>query len=96
MNSTINRDFTEKVLTAYSHIEDPRLKSIVSILIKHLHACIKEMRLSDEEWKFTWNFMERMAEKTSPVRNEFLLLADVIGVSQLIETINHEEPRPTR
>lgn len=36
--------------------------------------------------------MERMAEKTSPVRNEFLLLADVIGVSQLIETLNHEQP----
>ena len=92
MNTLDNRDFTGKVLTAYSHIEDPRLKSIVSLLIKHLHACVKEMKVSDEEWEFAWDFMERMAEKTSPVRNEFLLLADVIGVSQLIETLNHEQP----
>ena len=92
MNSIDNRDFTGKVLTAYSRIEDPRLKSIVSLLIKHLHACVKEMKVSDEEWEFAWDFMERMAEKTSPVRNEFLLLADVIGVSQLIETLNHEQP----
>jgi catechol 1,2-dioxygenase len=92
MNSIDNRNFTRKVLTAYYHIEDPRLKSIVSLLIKHLHACVKEMKVSDEEWEFAWDFMERMAERTSPVRNEFLLLADVIGVSQLIETFNHEQP----
>ena len=66
MNAVDNRDFTGKVLTAYSHIEDPRLKSIVSLLIKHLHACVKEMKVSDEEWEFAWDFMERMAEKSSP------------------------------
>lgn len=92
MNATPGRELTEKVLKAYSNIEDPRLKSIVSLLIKHLHACVEEMKVSDEEWEFAWDFMERMAEKTSHVRNEFLLLADVIGVSQLIETLNHEEP----
>ena len=52
MNTIVNREFTGKVLTAYSHIEDPRLKSIVSLLIKHLHACVKEMKVSDEEWEF--------------------------------------------
>src|SRR5208283_328252 len=36
--------------------------------------------------------MERMATKTGPERNEYLLLADVIGVSQLIETLNHDKP----
>lgn len=85
-------DITERVLDAYSNIENPRLKSIVSVLIKHLHACVKEMQVTDKEWEFAWDFMERMAAKTSPERNEFLLLADVIGVSQLIETLNHDKP----
>jgi catechol 1,2-dioxygenase len=49
---------TEKVLNAYSNIENPRLKSIVSILIKHLHACVKEMKVTDNEWEFAWDFME--------------------------------------
>ena len=62
------------------------------MLIKHLHACVKEMKLTDEEWEFAWDFMERMAAITGPERNEFLLFADVIGVSQLIETLNHEKP----
>ena len=85
-------EITERVLNAYSQIENPRLKSIVSLLIKHLHACVVEMKVTDKEFEFAWDFMERMAAKTSPERNEFLLLADVIGVSQLIETLNHDKP----
>ena len=61
-------------------------------MIKHLHACVKEMKVTDDEWEFAWDFMERMAAITGPERNEFLLFADVIGVSQLIETLNHEKP----
>ncbi len=52
---------TEKVLRAYSNIENPRLKFIVSVLIKHLHACVNEMKVTDDEWEFAWDFMERMA-----------------------------------
>lgn len=85
-------DFTERVLNAYSNIENPRQKFVVSQLIKHLHACVKEMRPTDQEFEFAWNFLERMAAKTGPERNEFILLADVIGVSQLIETLNHDKP----
>jgi catechol 1,2-dioxygenase len=85
-------DFTERVLNAYSNIENPRQKFVVSQLIKHLHACVKEMRPTDQEFEFAWNFLERMAAKTGPERNEFILLTDVIGVSQLIETLNHDKP----
>jgi catechol 1,2-dioxygenase len=87
-----DKGFTEKVLKAYANIEDPRLKFIVAVLIKHLHACVTEMKVTDEEWEFAWDFMRRMAAITGPERNEFLLFGDVIGVSQLIETLNHEEP----
>jgi catechol 1,2-dioxygenase len=85
-------DITERVLKAYSNIENPRLKFIVLQLIKHLHACVKEMRPTDQEFEFAWGFLERMARKTGPERNEFLLLADVIGVSQLIAALNHDRP----
>ena len=87
-----DQGFTEKVLKAYAKIEDPRLKFIVAVLIKHLHACVKEMQPTDEEWEFAWDYMRRMAAITGLERNEFLLFGDVIGVSQLIETLNHEEP----
>lgn len=87
-----DRSLTEKVLNAYSHIDNPRLKLIVADLIMHLHAYVKETKVTDDEWEYAWDFMKRMADMTGPERNEFILLADVIGVSQLIETLNHEEP----
>jgi len=45
------RTFTEKVLNAYSKIEDPRLRCIVSTLVKHLHACVTELKVTDLEWE---------------------------------------------
>ncbi|HTU89392.1 MAG TPA: dioxygenase [Gemmataceae bacterium] len=81
---------TEKAVLSYSAIEDARLREVLGSLIRHLHECVRETRLTEQEWEFAWTFMKRMAEFTSDARNEFLLLADVIGVSQLIELIGHE------
>jgi catechol 1,2-dioxygenase len=85
-------DFTQRVLSAYARIDNPRLRSIVLNLIQHLHAIVNEIKPTDQEFEFAWDFMGRMAAKTGPERNEFLLLADVIGVSQLVESLNHDKP----
>lgn len=82
--------FTDRVLRAYSQIEDRRLRTLVLSLIRHVHAYAKDVALTDEEWEFAWTFMARMG--AVPDRNEFLLLGDVIGLSQLVETLNHERP----
>ena len=85
-----DRGLTDRVLKLYSSIEEPRLRSLVLALIRHLHAYVGETKLTDQEWEFAWNFMGRMA--AVPDRNEFLLAGDVLGVSQLIETLNHDRP----
>src|SRR5208337_2926840 len=76
---------TERAVEADSQIENPRLREVMAALIRHLHALVKEVRLEEQEWEFAWDFMARMARFTGPERNEFLLLGDVIGISQLIE-----------
>ncbi|MDX2163892.1 MAG: dioxygenase [Gammaproteobacteria bacterium] len=88
-------NFTDKVLRAYASIENPRSKELIQVLIKYLHAYVKETHLSAEEWEFTWDYLAKMAKFTHEDRNEFLLLADVLGVSQLIETLNHQRPENT-
>jgi catechol 1,2-dioxygenase len=88
--SDADRGFTGRVLKSYSSIEDPRLRSLVGALIRHLHAFVGETELTDQEWEFAWNFMGRMAAVSD--RNEFLLAGDVLGVSQLIEMVNHDRP----
>jgi catechol 2,3-dioxygenase-like protein len=85
--SDADRGLTDRVLKSYSGIEEPRPRSLVLALIRHLYAYVEQTELTDEEWEFAWNFMGRMAAVSD--RNEFLLLGDVLGVSQLIETLNH-------
>ncbi len=88
--SEAGRRLTARVLKSYSSIEESRLQSLVLALIRHLHAYIGETKLTDQEWEYAWNFMGRMAAVAD--RNEFLLAGDVLGVSQLIETLNHDRP----
>lgn len=84
--------FTNNVLTAYSQIENPRMRELIAALIKHLHVYVKETNLTEQEWENTWSILANMAKFTHDERNEFLLLADVLGVSQLIEMMNHQRP----
>ncbi len=84
---------TEKALTAYSRIENTRLRELATSLIRHLHAVVKETKLTDEEFELAWALMAEMAKFTGDRRNEFLLFCDVVGVSQLVEAINHARPQ---
>ena len=89
----IGAALTEKALTAYSRIEDTRLRELVTSLVGHLHALVKETKLTEEEFELAWTLMAEMAKFTGDQRNEFLLFCDVIGVSQLVEAINHARPQ---
>jgi catechol 1,2-dioxygenase len=80
---------TEKVLTAYSRIDNTRLCEVVTGLIRHLHAFVKEAKLTDREFEAGWTLMAEMAKFTGDERNEFLLFCDVAGISELIDAINH-------
>jgi catechol 1,2-dioxygenase len=91
--NNIGNALTEKALTAYSRIEDTRLRELVTSLIRHLHVFVKETKLTDEEFEYAWTLMAEMAKFTGDQRNEFLLFCDVIGVSQLVEAISHVRPQ---
>ncbi|MGE0257430.1 MAG: dioxygenase [Alphaproteobacteria bacterium] len=84
---------TQKVLRAYSRIENPRLREITAALIRHIHAFVKEARLTEKEFETAWTLLAEMAKFTGEERNEFLLFFDAIGVSQLVEDINHIRPQ---
>ena len=83
---------TEKAVNAYSQIADPRLRELTAGLIRHLHAFVKETKLTGQEFEIAWTLMAEMAKFTGDERNEYLLLCDVIGISELIDAINHQRP----
>jgi hydroxyquinol 1,2-dioxygenase len=91
------RDFdehniTEAVLDRFAKTPDPRLKRIVSSLVTHLHDFVRDVELSCEEWSFAINFLTRTGHMCDDKRQEFILLSDTLGVSMLVDAINHRMP----
>ncbi|WIX79220.1 intradiol ring-cleavage dioxygenase [Amycolatopsis carbonis] len=80
----------EVVAASFANTSDPRLHRILTSLVGHLHAFVKDVELTDEEWAAAIRFLTETGAMCSPVRQEFILLSDVLGVSMLVETLNHD------
>lgn len=71
---------------------DPRLRTVMSALVKHLHAFAREVTLTQEEWDYAIGFLTRTGQMCSGERQEFILLSDVLGFSMLVDAINNRRP----
>jgi len=71
---------------------DPRFKKIMTVLIHHLHAAVKEIEPSQEEWFKAIQFLTATGHMCDDWRQEFILLSDVLGVSMLVDSINNRKP----
>jgi len=86
---TVN-NLTQRVTEAYTaNTETPRSKKLLSSLIKYLHAFVKEVDLTEAEWFEAIQFLTDTGRKCDDKRQEFILLSDVLGVSMLVDAINH-------
>ncbi|KAF8437973.1 Intradiol ring-cleavage dioxygenase [Boletus edulis BED1] len=79
---------TANLLLLIGQTSDPRLKLIYQLLVKHLHAFIKESNLSTDEWMAAIQFLTRVGQACTPVRQEMIFLSDVLGVSALVDVLN--------
>ncbi len=79
----------EVVAASFENTPDPRLRRVLTSLVHHLHAFVKDVELTEEEWGFAIDFLTRTGHMSNDVRQEFILLSDVLGISMLVETINH-------
>lgn len=86
---------TEAVLERLADAPSPRARAISEALIRHLHAFIREVRPSQEEWLAGIDFLTRTGQMCSESRQEFILLSDTLGVSMLVDAINHALPDGT-
>lgn len=72
--------------------KDPRLNRIMESLIRHLHEFVREVEPSDEEWMQGIQFLTGVGQKCDDLRQEFILLSDVLGVTALKDCIIHRKP----
>ena len=68
---------------------DPRLVEVMNSLTEHLHAFIKEVELTHEEWLKGIQFLTDTGHMCTDWRQEFILLSDTLGVSMLVDAVNH-------
>ncbi|HWK44487.1 MAG TPA: dioxygenase [Stellaceae bacterium] len=84
-------NLTAAVIDSLQRAENPRLKQIMTSLVQHLHGFVRETRPSQEEWAFAIDFLTRTGQMCTAERQEFILLSDTLGVSMLVDRINHED-----
>jgi protocatechuate 3,4-dioxygenase beta subunit len=91
MSNNTEQGITDNVLQAFAGTPDPRLKAIMTALVKHLHSFIREVELTEGEWWQAIQFLTRAGHITDDKRQEFILLSDTLGVTMLVDAINHRK-----
>lgn len=81
----------QRVLDATGPEVSDRRRELLSATIRHLHALVREVGLTPEEWMAAIQFLTAVGHKCDDERQEFILLSDVLGASMLLELI-HEQP----
>jgi len=83
-------NLTDEVIKAYTaRTASPRMRQIFTSLITHLHGFVKEVELTESEWFAAIEFLTATGKKCDDKRQEFILLSDTLGVSMLVDAVNH-------
>src|SRR5262252_3741002 len=85
-------NLTDVALARWKDIPDPRLRQIMQSLIKHLHGFVRDIEPTQQEWAAAIDWLTRTGQMCSQKRQEFILTSDVLGVSMLVDAINHRWP----
>jgi hydroxyquinol 1,2-dioxygenase len=89
----INEDnITQAVLASMDQCRNPRLRTILTSLVQHLHSFAREVKLTEEEWFAGIKFLTDVGHITDDARQEFILLSDVLGLSTLVTAQNNVKP----
>jgi catechol 1,2-dioxygenase len=79
----------EVVLERLGPAASPRTRQVMTSIVRHLHEVVKETRPTHEEWLEAIGFLTRTGHLCSDWRQEFILLSDTLGVTMLVDALNH-------
>ena len=79
---------TDAALEQMAGTPDPRLRQIMEAAVKHLHAFAREVNLTPAEWLEGIKFLTAVGHACTPIRQEFILLSDTLGLSALVNILH--------
>jgi len=82
-------DVTRDALAVMGRTTDPRLRSIMISLVKHLHAFVRDVRLTEPEFREAVGLLNDMGKLSGDTHNETMLMAGSLGVSSLVCLLNN-------
>ena len=92
-DASISHDLTDQVVERMRDAPSSRLREVMDQLVHHLHSFVREVGLTQEEWRTGIDFLTRTGQISDDRRQEFILLSDVLGVSMLVDAVDHpDEP----
>jgi hydroxyquinol 1,2-dioxygenase len=87
--TTTPAEHLAQVQASFDDAADPRLAEILRAAVAHLHAFVAEVGLTRDEWFAGIDFLTRVGQMCDGQRQETILLSDTLGVSMLVEMLNH-------
>lgn len=85
-----DKALTAEVLYRMRNTKDPRLKQVMGSLVKHLHAFVRDVKPTPEEWFAGIKFLTDTGHWCTGKRQEFILMSDTLGVSMLVDHLNYK------
>src|SRR5437764_8979064 len=83
------QDVTVAAETVMQRTSDPRLREIMVSLVKHLHGFIRDVRLTEAEFREATAIINEIGKLSSDTHNEAVLMAGSLGVSSLVCLLNN-------
>lgn len=86
---------TAEVVASFDHTSDPRLKQLLTDLVRHLHHYVTKNDVTQSEWLRAIEFLTAVGHITTDTRQEFVLLSDVLGVSSAVDVLTNSRTPDT-
>ncbi|MBR0850318.1 catechol 1,2-dioxygenase [Bradyrhizobium diazoefficiens] len=83
------QDVTEAALAVMERTSDPRMRQIMVSLVKHLHGFVRDVRLTEKEFRDATAIIAELGKLTTDTHNEVVLMAGSLGVSPLVCLLNN-------
>jgi hydroxyquinol 1,2-dioxygenase len=94
MRNLDHNTVTESALERLAECPNPRLKEVMTALIRHLHEFAREVKLAPAEWMKGIEFLTDVGHITNDKRQEFILLSDTLGLSALVDLLANHDKSP--
>ena len=88
-------EITEQAVSSFAAGQNERLRTVMQSLVKHLHAFVSDVKLTEAEWAKGIEVLTATGEITDEKRQEFILWSDVLGISMLVDALTHQTPDGT-